>query len=40
MEEVALAIKTSFQYTSEWLPTAYQIERQTILSQAQYENFE
>ncbi len=32
MEEVALAIKNSFRYTSEWLPTAHQIERSFFMS--------
>ena len=32
VDEVALAIKNSFRYTSEWLPTAHRIERSFFMS--------
>ncbi len=32
VEEVASAIKNSFRYTNEWLPTAHQIERSFFMS--------
>lgn len=34
VDEVALAIKDSFRYTSEWLPTAHRIERSFFMSNA------